>query len=51
MKNNATLEEALNRHFVALATDHPLEKRLCGFQQLEELASVAPGFTVGSFED
>ena len=51
MKNNATLEEVLNRHFVALATDHPLEKRLCGFQQFEELASRVTGFTIGSFED
>ena len=51
MKNNATLKEALNRQFVALATDHPLEKGLFSCQQFEEVASGAPGFTIGSFED
>jgi len=36
---------------VALATDHPLEKGLFSCQQFEEVASGAPGFTIGSFED
>ena len=51
MKNNAILKEALNRQFVALATDLPLEKGLFSCQQFEEVASGAPGFTMGSFED
>ena len=51
MKNNATLKEALNRQLVALATDHPLEKELFSCQQFEEVASRAPGFTIGFFED
>ena len=51
MKNNATHKEAVNRQLVTLATDHPLEKELFSCQQFEEVASRAPGFTIGSFED
>jgi len=51
MKNNATLKEALNRQFVALATDFPLDKGLFSCYQFEEVGSNRPSLTIGSFED
>lgn len=51
MKNNATLKEALNRQFVALATDFPLERGLFSCNQFEEVGAGRPSLTIGSFED
>ncbi len=51
MKNNATLKEALNRQFVALATDFPLERGLFSCSQFGEVGPSGPSLTIGSFED
>ena len=51
MNSNATRKEALNRQFVALANDFPIERGLFTCNQFQDVASDRPAFTIGSFED